>query len=72
MSLQNHFKKEKPWALLGWTQKQWKTFKPWKEAGVTEEKFSEFVRYLDYETIQKIKDNAAAEVLVNNIFGLEA
>jgi hypothetical protein len=40
MSFSNKLQQEKPWAILGWTRKQWKARRLWKQAGVTEEKMS--------------------------------
>ncbi|MGM0423634.1 MAG: hypothetical protein ACQEQX_01795 [Thermodesulfobacteriota bacterium] len=69
MGLKDHFQQEKPWAILGWTRKQWKRSKMWKKAGVSEEKMARLVQSLDHETIQNLKDHAQAEVLVDKIFG---
>ena len=52
---------EKPWAILGWTRKQWKAQKMWKKAGVTEEKMTQLLQSLDHSTIQEMKDYAIAE-----------
>jgi ribosomal protein S25 len=68
MKFKDKLKKEKPWAILGWTRKEWKAKKPWKQARVTEEKMIDFLACLDNETIQKIKDEAQAESLVEQIF----
>ena len=68
MSLKN-LAKEKPWAALGWTRKQWKQSKMWKKAGVTEEKMGQLLRNLDHDFIQEMKDGATAEALVEQMFG---
>jgi hypothetical protein len=71
MSLKDQLTREKPWAVLGWTRKQWKKSKVWKKAGVTEEKMTEFLLCLDNETVQNLKDHAEAEALVESMFGTE-
>ena len=42
----------------------------WKKAGVSEEKMARLVHSLGYETLQMLKNHAAARVLVENIFGV--
>lgn len=68
MSLKDTFKAEKPWAVLGWTRKQWKSIRPWKSANMSEDRYAEMLRALDHETIKDIKDHAMAEKLVDEIF----
>ena len=70
MGLKEELKKEKPWAALGWTRKQWKKSKMWKKAGVTEEKMANLIFALDHETLQELKDHAYAESLTEKLFGL--
>jgi hypothetical protein len=41
----------------------------WKQAGISEEKMAQFIASLDQETITELKENATAEVLVENMFG---
>ena len=60
--------KEKPWAVLGWTRKQWKQTRMWKKAGVSEEKMSQMLLSLDHETVQNLKDHALSEMLVEGVF----
>ena len=72
MPLKDHLQKEKPWAMLGWTRKQWKRSKMWKKAGVSEEKMAQFIAGLDQETITELKDHATAETLVESMFGEKA
>ncbi|MFO7801354.1 MAG: hypothetical protein R6V55_03545 [Desulfovermiculus sp.] len=69
MSWKGQLQQEKPWAILGWTRKQWKQSKMCKKAGVSEEKMARLVQSLDHETVQNLKDHAQAEVLVDKIFG---
>jgi len=71
MPLKEKFLQEKPWAILGWTRKQWKVKKMWKKAGVTEEKMTQLLQALDHSTIQEMKDHARAEMLTEKVFGLE-
>jgi hypothetical protein len=72
MSLKSKIKQDKPWAVLGWTRKQWKAKKPWKQAGVSEEKMTQLVLALDADTVQQIKDHAHAEALTEAIFGSQS
>ncbi len=69
MGDKDRLQQDKPWAVLGWTRKQWKRSRMWKKAGVSEEKMARLILSLDHETVQMLKDHAAAEVLVENIFG---
>jgi hypothetical protein len=69
MSFSNKIQQEKPWAILGWTRKQWKARRLWKKAGVTEEKMSQLLQTLDHSTIQEMKDYAMTELLTDKIFG---
>ena len=69
MSLSNKIHQEKPWAILGWTRKQWKVRRLWKQAGVTEKKMSQLLHALDQSTIQEMKDHVMAEALTESIFG---
>jgi ABC-type taurine transport system substrate-binding protein len=71
MPLKNKFQQERPWAILGWTRKQWKAQKMWKKAGVTEDKMIQLLQSLDYSTIQEMKDHAMAELLTEKAFGSE-
>ena len=68
MSFSNKIQQEKPWAILGWTRKQWKARRLWKHAGVTEEKMSQLLQTLDHSTIQEMKDYAMTELLTDKIF----
>lgn len=67
MPLKDKLNQDKPWAALGWTRKQWKRSKMWKKAGVTEEKMGRLLRNLDHETLQKLRDNAYAELLTETL-----
>ena len=69
MTLKDKFEQEKPWAILGWTRKQWKARRLWKQAGVTEEKMSQLLQTLDHSTIQEMKDYAMTELITDRIFG---
>lgn len=71
MPLKEKFLQEKPWAILGWTRKQWKAKKMWKKAGVTEDMMIQMLQTLDYSIIQEMKDHARAEMLTEKVFGLE-
>ena len=65
----DNLKQDKPWAVLGWTRKQWKKSKMWKRAGVSEHKMTQLILALDYKTVQCLKENAQAEALIDNMFG---
>jgi hypothetical protein len=69
MTYSNKIQQEKPWAILGWTRKQWKARRLWKQAGVTEEKMSQLLQVLDHSTVQELKDYAMTELLTDRIFG---
>ena len=69
MSIKEQLKRERPWAVLGWTRKQWKRSKVWKKAGVTEEKMTHLLLAFDYETVVMLKENAQADALIENMFG---
>ena len=71
MPLKEKFLQEKPWAILGWTRKQWKAKKMWKKAGVTEDMMIQMLQTLDYSIIQEMKDHARAEMLTEKVFGSE-
>jgi hypothetical protein len=71
MTLKDKFEQEKPWAILGWTRKQWKARRLWKQAGVSEVRMSQLLQTLDHSTIQEIKDYAMTELLTEKIFGAE-
>ena len=71
MSLSDQLNRDKPWAVLGWTRKQWKRSKMWKKAGVSEEKMIQLVLALDHDTVQTLKDHAEAEDLVESVFGFK-
>ena len=61
--------KEKPWAILGITRREYDKARPWKKAGVSRETFAEMVRAVPPEAIKILKDDAEAEILVEAIFG---
>jgi hypothetical protein len=69
MSFSKKIQQEKPWAILGWTRKQWKARRLWKEAGVTKEKMSQLLHSLDHSNIQEMKYYAMAEVISEKTFG---
>ena len=71
MSFSNKLQQEKPWAILGWTRKQWKARRLWKQAGVTEGKMSHLLQTLDHSNIQEMKDYAMSELITDKIFGLK-
>lgn len=59
---------EKPWAIMGWSRKQWKTHKIWKRAGVSEQTMIDFLQLVDHETIKELQDEAKVDLLVKQIF----
>ena len=71
MLLKEKIQLEKPWAILGWTRKQWKARRLWKKAGVSEVRMSQLLQTLDHSTIQEMKDYAMSELLTEKVFGAE-
>lgn len=69
MSIGEKLKAEKPWAILGYSRKQYEALRLWKRAGISREKFEDFLRIMPHEAIKIIKDEADAERLTGVIFG---
>ena len=61
--------KEKPWAILGISRREYDRAKPWKKAKMTREAFGDLVRAVPPEAIKNLKDEAHAEILTAAIFG---
>lgn len=59
---------DKPWARLGWSRKMWDIKKPWKKAGMTKKRYIEILLALPDETVQEIRDEAHAEMLLEGVF----
>ncbi len=50
VTLKDHLSREKPWAILGMTRKQYAAARPWKKAGMTKEKYAEMLNLVPRET----------------------
>lgn len=73
MTFLNKLKREnKPWAVLGMTRREYESKRPWKTAGVDRARFEEITSALPAELVQRIKEEAQAELLVEQIFGPDA
>ncbi len=64
-----HEQKEKPWAILGISRREYDKAKPWKKAKMSKEAFADLVRQVPPEAFKQIRDEAQAEVLVAAMFG---
>lgn len=61
--------KEKPWAILGISRREYDKARPWKKAGMSKEAFADLVRAVPPEAVKILKDEAQAEILTAAIFG---
>jgi hypothetical protein len=63
--------REKPWALLGLSRREYEARRPWAAAGQPRERFENLLRALGQEPgmIQQLREYAEAEALVEMIFG---
>ncbi len=64
--------KEKPWAILGISRREYERARPWKAAKMTKEAFAELVRAVPPEAVKVLQDEAQAEILTAAIFGPDA
>lgn len=69
MGLKEELSKDKPWAILGITRKQYDSARPWKSAGVSREEFARIVRAAPQELIKSLCDEAHADKLIEAMFG---
>ena len=64
-----NLKREKPWAKLRMSRKEYKTRQPWKNSGVSRTKFEEYITHFPDEAIGALYREAEAEKLVEAMFG---
>ena len=70
MNLFKKLKREnKPWAVLGMSRREYEAKRPWKVAGVSRDHFEEITVMVPAEIIERLKEEAQAELLVEQIFG---
>ncbi len=62
-------KKEKPWAKLRMTRRQYETARPWKKAGMARGRWEELVLLFPDDAIDALKLEADADKLVEAMFG---
>jgi hypothetical protein len=64
-----NLKREKPWAVLKVSRRQYETTKPWTRAGVSRALFEELVLGLPDGFIDQCHMEADAEKLIEAMFG---
>jgi len=70
MSFLKNLKREnKLWAVLGMSRREYEVKRPWKVAGVSRDHFEEITIMAPAEMIQRLKGEAQAELLEEQIFG---
>jgi len=69
MMPKNKLDSEKPWAILRMTRKQYEAAQPCKKGRLSRVKFEGMLRLIPDELISEMRDQAVAEVLVEEIFG---
>jgi len=62
----------KPWAVLGMSRREYEAKRPWKVAGVSRERFEKVTVLVPGDLIQQFKEEAQAELLVEQFFGKDA
>lgn len=62
-------KKEKPWAKLRMTRRQYETARPWKKAGMARGRWEELVLLFPDDAIDALRLEADADKLVETMFG---
>ena len=67
--LKNDFEKEKPWALLGISRKEYESARMWKKTKLTRKEFDELISSLPAEFFKEMQYIADGERLVESIFG---
>jgi hypothetical protein len=61
--------KNKPWAILKVSRRQYAAARPWKKAGMSRERFEEMIAILPEGMIDEIQLEADAERLIAAAFG---
>lgn len=69
MSLKGKLSRPKPWAKLNMSRKEWDRTKPWKKADCSKNEFTEIVLAVDQATLDAIREEAQADILMQQIFG---
>ncbi len=64
-----NLKREKPWAKLRMSRKDYETRRPWKDSGVSRAQLEEYVAHFPDEAIDALYREAEAEKLVEAMFG---
>jgi len=62
-------RENKPWAVLGMSRREYEAKRPWKVAGVSRDHFEDITVMVPAEIIERLKEEAQAELLVEQIFG---
>lgn len=65
-------KKEKPWAKLRMTRREYEAKRPWASTALSRQKWEEGLDYFPDEAIDAIYREAEADLLVEAIFGKTA
>lgn len=65
-------KKEKPWAILKVTRREYEATRPWKEAGISRARFEELLALMPDGFVDHCHREADADALVKAMFGDEA
>lgn len=60
----------KPWSWLRMTRKKYDTLKPWKQCHMSREQFGKLVLCLPSEIIDKMYEEARADILLEAIFDM--
>ena len=68
-SMLKNLKREKPWARLRMSRKDYETRRPWTNSGVSRAKFEEYIAHFPDEAIDALYREAEAEKLVEAMFG---
>lgn len=68
-SMLKNLKREKPWARLRMSRKDYETRRPWKDSGVSRAKFEEYITHFPDEAIDALYREAEADKLVGAMFG---
>ena len=64
--------KNKPWAVLRVSRKQYAAARPWKKAGMSKQAFEKLILDLPDELFTVLRDVADGERLAEAIFGPDA
>ena len=66
--LAERFNREKPWAALGISRREYETARPWKKAEMERKAFEELVCLLPPGAIEELRLEADAEKLLDGVF----